>query len=161
MSEFTIDVTEFTAAAATLEGQADRILGNVAEGAVEGIADAVEAKVRTQARRHSRTGRLVRNVRQLEAVDAGFASKATVKATGMVAPIIIGGSRPHAIRPIRAHALGPLTGRGPAPFASGVRHPGTRPDPFFARGVRDADPESIMDRSAELAADALAAAVEG
>lgn len=161
MAEITIDASEFRAAAAALEDAADRILGNVAEDTIDRMADQVEAKVRAQARKRSRTGRMARNVRQLETVEAGFGSRATVKATGMVAPIIIGGSVPHAIRPLRARALGPLAGNGPAPFAAGVRHPGTRPDPFFARGVRDADVDTIIDRSAARAADELAAAVEG
>lgn len=50
---------------------------------------------------------------------------------------VIYGTRPHVIRPRRAHALRFEVG-GRAVYAAYVHHPGTRPNDFLARALREA-----------------------
>lgn len=160
---FSVDVSELDTLADGLARQLDDVLDPIAGDAVGELADATQDAIRAAARRHRRTGRLDKNIRQVDLRDAGLASSATVAATGMVAPILVGGSRAHRIRPLHARALA-LRGSGPASgFAAGVRHPGTAPDPFFARGIAasQADVGRIIDRGAERAADQLARVAEG
>lgn len=158
----TCDASDLETAAAGL-ARLDDVLDPLAADVVAELADVVQASVRDAARRHRRTGRLERNIRQVERVDAGMASRVTVAATGLAAPIIVGGSAAHVIAPARSHAL-TLYGAGPASgFASRVRHPGTAPDPFYSRGLAAArsDLDRVIDRGAQRAADQLARVAEG
>lgn len=154
MTTSAIDGSAFGKAARELRGfdaAADRIL----EDTVDAEGAAVQVAVRARARRHTATGRMVRQV-ELEASGSGSTRRATVHAFGRVAHLITGGTAPHLIRPLRDDAIRmPGVGRG---FAAAVRHPGTRPDPFFDQGVDDADAEldQINARAADRLADALA-----
>lgn len=156
-----IDASDLERAGDALAGRSDDVLGAVAEAAIGEMAVALQASVRQAASRHRRTGELDRRIRLVDDHPAGISSSAELRVIGRVAPIIIGGSRSHVIGPRRAGALafaGPPHG-----FASRVNHPGTRPDPFFARGVTQAraDIDRITDASADLAADRLAELAEG
>lgn len=155
---FTIDVHELDEAAAAL-GRADELLEPIAEGTVMDTAAATREAVRREARRHRVTGEMVDRVAIIDRRAAGMTSTATVRAGGIVAPRIIAGQKPHIIRARRARVL--AFGGPPATFAAGVRHPGTSPDPFVARGVRSADIDGVTDRAAASAADTIAAAVDG
>lgn len=129
-----IDASDLRAAGDRLVDQAD----DVFDGAIDELGDAAAAaiakEVRAGARRHRRSGRLERNVRVRQVVEGGAPSW-SIKVGGMVAPLIVGGTSPHTIGPVRSRALellspgGALTG-----FAGVVHHPGTRADPFVARG---------------------------
>lgn len=130
-----IDASEFRSAGAALVDDA----GDVIDAALGELGDdaaiAVQREVRAGARRHRRSGRLERNVR-IRRRDAGGSPSWSVRAGGMVAPMIVGGTSPHTIRPVRSRALamqGP--GGGIVGFAGAVHHPGQRPDPFVRRGL--------------------------
>lgn len=155
----TVDTHELIAAAAALESSADDVLGRVAADLVPAVAETVRDAVAAAA--PARTGQLRRRVRVVDAHVSGMATTETVAVIGRVAPIIIGGSAPHPIAPRHARALrfaGPPRG-----FAESVRHPGTRPDPFFARGARAAgsDIDRLTERAADRSVAELAQLVEG
>lgn len=158
----TIDVQELETTADVLTPATfDRLAGPVAEDGVQAIADAARTRVRAAARRHRRTGKMESRV-TIRATGDGIHTTARVHAGGR-APIIVGGSRPHLIRPVRAHVLaisgpGRITG-----FAAMTHHPGTRADPFVMRGLAaaDADIEAIVtDEARELLTD-LTRRIEG
>lgn len=155
---FTIDVDELETAAVALE-LVDALLDPVAEKTIGDMAEGVRDAVRREGRRHVQTGELLDRIQITDKRAAGMASAATVRAGGIVAPRIIGGTAPHTIRVRRARAL--AFGGSPASFASSVRHPGTSPDPFVARGVRTSDLDGMTDRAAASAADRIAEAVDG
>lgn len=50
---------------------------------------------------------------------------------------VIGGTRPHQIRPVRAKALR-FTVNGRVVFAQLVNHPGTKPNDFLSKALREA-----------------------
>lgn len=50
---------------------------------------------------------------------------------------VVNGTRPHQIRPVRARALRFTTG-GRIVFAKLVNHPGTKPDDFLNKALREA-----------------------
>jgi hypothetical protein len=157
---FRIDVSPLEHAADALEDGARSTFAHAAERTIPRMAEEVEAAVRVAAAPHRRTGKLASLIGTERERDAGIDSEATVRVAGRVAPIIVHGSRRHAIRARAGHALafaGPPHG-----FASRVNHPGTRPDPFFARGVRAAEPsiDRIVTSSAEAIASELAELVE-
>lgn len=146
---FTIDTRELDDARAGLAAF-DELAGDAAEPLVDESARAALDAVRSRASRHRRTGRMVRQIRTIAEGD-GLRRRAVVRAGGSIAPIIAGGSVAHNIRPARARAL--QLG-GALRFASSVRHPGTRPDPFVLAGLTDASGQ--IDRDADAAADRLA-----
>lgn len=155
---FTVDTSDVDRAVAAL-ADVDGLLDPVAAETVGDMAEATRDAVRAEARRHSVTGELVDRVEIRDRHLAGSASRATVRAGGIVAPRIIGGTAPHVIRVRRARALN--FGGSPAAFAASVRHPGTSPDPFVARGVRRADLDGLTDTAAASAAHRIAEAVDG
>jgi len=154
-----VDASDLGPALRALE-RVDDELAPIAEDVVTAMADAVQASVRSAARPHRRTGKLEANIRKVDARRAGLHTSVTVRATGTVAPIIIGGQRAHDIRPRRARALKLGPGMTEA-FAAGVHHPGVRADPFFSRGAAAANLDPILDRGADRAAHDVAAAMEG
>jgi hypothetical protein len=146
---FQIDADDFTAAAATLRSFAD-----VADGALDGLLDDVgadaEAAVRARAARHHRTGALEGEIRRVR-----HGADVEIHVGGPIAPIIVGGSAPHVILPIRSRSLA-LVSRVGGPverFAGRVRHPGTDPDPFVAEALDDT--LDSIDRTIEHAGDRL------
>lgn len=155
-----VDVRQLEAGAAALEGALDDAVDQVADGIVRDLADDALAGIRLEARRHRRTDRLESRMIVAEVAGHGTGIRATVGAVGRVAPLLVHGARPHAIRPRRARALY-LGARG---FAESVRHPGLRPDPFVHRGLEDAT-RNLDDRldagAGELAATLAAAIPEG
>jgi hypothetical protein len=114
-----------------------RLAGDVLAGAERQIGDDVLEAVRSRARRHRKSGQMERRIR-LKVTGDGADQVVRIHAGGKVAHLVIGGTRPHRIvapaRPI------PLGGRS---FAQSVRHPGTRPDPFFAAAVDGSAPRSV------------------
>lgn len=155
-----IDADEFRAAGDRMQGvDVDRQLDELGDDA----ALVVQREVRAQARRHRRSGRLDRNIR-VRQLDAGESPTWSVRAGGMVAPIIVGGSRPHIIEPVRSRALalgGP--GGGVVGFAGVVHHPGQRADPFVTRGLAAAEGDvgRLADQTVEAIAAELAETLEG
>lgn len=157
-ADFTIDTGDLEQAQAALE-LADELLDPLAAETIADFGEATVESVRREARRHRVTGELVDRVEIQDRRAAGMGSHLTVKAGGIVAPRIIGGTAPHLIKPRRARAL--AFGGSPAAFAESVRHPGTSPDPFVARGVRRADLDGLTDQAAATAAHRIAEAVDG
>lgn len=157
---FAIDAREVLEAGRQLDGAFSAVSDAYLEGAVEDLADVAQVSIRAAARRHRATGHLERNVRKVADRPAGASSSATVRATGMIAPIIVKGSAAHVIRPIHAHALD-LSGSSRR-LAASARHPGTRADPFVARGIEtmSGDVERVAERTVEKVAGRLAAELE-
>lgn len=146
-----IDATSFRAAESGLE-RFDEQLAGVAEATLERMADAAAEGVRAARRRHHVTGKGERLV-SVRSSGAGTRRTLRVHAGGRVAHLLTGGTRPHPIRALEGRALR-LAG-STRPFAAAVRHPGTRADPFVARGVAAARPD--IDRLVAGAADELVA----
>lgn len=159
---FTIDTDDLDGID-TMAAHLEDVLDPITETALEDMADAGQASVRAQARRHRRTGRLDRNIRLVDQGGAGLAHHVTVKATGMAAPIIVKGSRPHAIRPLAGGARALWIGEGAGRLVARVQHPGTRPDPFVARGLELARDEvaDVIDHAGARAVSQLATIAEG
>lgn len=138
----------------------DPVIGTVAAATTLDMGRAAEARIRARARRHRRTGGMDRRLR-LTTTGHGIGQRVTVHAGGKVAHLIVGGTRRHRItahgRPL------PIGGAGVRRFAESVQHPGTRPDPFVARGYADARGEirSELAGAAQDLARAAARAVEG
>lgn len=128
-----------------------------AQHGVETFGAVVQAAVRRDAARYRRTGKLERNIR-LSTQGAGMDTRAQLRLTGMVAPIIVKGQRAHLIRAVGAHALHLIRLNR---FAAVVRHRAVAPDPMVAEGVRAANLEQAADDAAREAARAIAAAIEG
>lgn len=146
---FEIDTDELDVAIAGLR-TLPALVDDVAEPLLDEAAVAALDAVRSRASRHRVSGRMVRQV-ALEREGDGVDHRVTVRAGGSIAPIVIGGSVAHDIRPVRARAL---TLQGSIQLAAHVRHPGTRPDPFVERGLDDAT--AVIDRDVDVAADRLA-----
>jgi hypothetical protein len=66
----------------------------------------------------------------------GFRPKATVVFDVDYAEAVHNGTRPHTIRPRNAQALRFVIG-GRVVYAKVVHHPGTKPNPFLERAVRE------------------------
>lgn len=90
-----------------------------------------------------RTGQHVRPGVKSRVDGRGTATRGRVYLTGAAIPVAAG-SRPHRLDPNRRRALRFSDGT----FAAGVDHPGNRPNPFFARGVKAAAPaiDAELDR---------------
>ena len=156
-----IDASAFDDAAQALERHGfERQAGRTTAWAIKRMGNAARRHVRAEARPHRRTGRLASQVRVVHR-GTGLAATTRVTTGGSVAGLIIGGTAPHDIAPVRSRAIA-MTGPGRAGpligFAAIVHHPGTRPDPYFARGVRAAGPEmrEITDQAADTMARELA-----
>jgi hypothetical protein len=139
-----IDAADFDHAARALEREGfGRQAGRTAGWAVRRAANAVRRTVRAAARPHRKTGRMSQRI-SVKVQGAGLDTTARVHAGG-VAAIIVRGSRPHDIAPVRSRALAMTTnGRAGGPlvgFATAIHHPGTRPDPFVQQGIEQAQPE--------------------
>lgn len=161
-----IDADDFIKASQALDHHGfDRIAGKRAGQAVRKAANVVRRSVRQAARSHRRTGKMAQRI-SVKVQGYGLDTEARVHAGG-VAPIIVGGSRPHDLAPINSRALamtstgqpgGPLIG-----FATAVHHPGTRPDPFVARGIDEAraDVQRTINEAAGAMLAELATRLEG
>lgn len=131
---FDVDTRPLTATARVLR-EGSRIIDDVAEAFVDDLAPDAERAVKARAHRHRRTGALeaeIGTVRQ----GAGADRRARVRVGGDIAPIIVGGSRPHTITARSRRALS-YELRGARSFAGTVHHPGTAPDPFVDRALDD------------------------
>jgi hypothetical protein len=62
---------------------------------------------------------------------------AVITSTHHATQYVINGTRPHLIRPVRAQALRFTTG-GRVVFAKLVHHPGTQPNDFLSKALREA-----------------------
>ena len=143
---FTLDTSELTAAVAVLDAAAfDALADQVAAPAMVDLGRAIQGNIRQAAEPHRRTGAMAAAV-VAQAHPAGIRTLVDVTA-GPPANLVVGGTRPHEIRPLHRHAL--QLGEGAASFASRVRHPGTRPDPFVARGIAASEPDvtKTLDRA--------------
>lgn len=120
----------------------------------------VRKNVRSEARAHRKSGKMAGNIRtRFSATSTGWRFQGSVKATGAVANLIVGGVKPHHI------ALGgkvmPIwggtgkwrggEGRGITGFARAVDHPGFAGDPFVDRGIAESEPAiaGFMDEGAQ------------
>lgn len=153
---FSIDATDFDAAALALEQLEDPI-GDAAQLAVPQLAGDVADEVRAGARRH---GGLARQVTE-SSRGSGIRTTARVHAGGLAAAIIVHGAAPHAIRPMHARAL--ELGAGGAKFAARVSHPGFPADPFVARAATLAPSSgaATLDHTASRLAADVATRLEG
>ena len=126
-----IDARDFAAASSALAHFDDQV-DLVTDDTLEAIGETVLEHVRTARRRHRVTGKGERLV-SLKSTGSGVARRIRVHAGGRVAHLLTGGTAPHRIRPLHRKAL--QLGLAGRPFAAVVAHPGTRADPFVARGV--------------------------
>jgi hypothetical protein len=134
-----IDRNVFKPAAEALEPRAfEAVAGKHVGHAIEASGTAVQEHVRRAASAHRRTGKLEKFVGR-KVAGRGLATTVDVHASGRVAHLITGGTAAHDISPIAARAIS-MTAAGGAlvGFAGSVHHPGTKADPFVARGVADA-----------------------
>jgi hypothetical protein len=156
-------VNDFDRAADALEPAAfRRTAGKAVEPAIRKAATAVQQAVRAAARPHRRTGKLERFV-SVTGGGTGLETELRVHAGGRVAHLITGGTVPHDISAVRSRAL-PIAGVGGAVgFAATVHHPGSRADPFVARGVAASEREvsQITDRATRELAHDLAESMTG
>ncbi len=76
-----------------------------------------------------RTGRLAQSI--VKEVGEG---EAKISALAPHAAFVVYGTAPHEIRPVNARVLA-FDAKGKLVFASLVRHPGTKPNPFMQKGV--------------------------
>ena len=126
-----MDTSELDRLAAGLDDWQAEAAGDVAGPALEAMADAAQRSIRSQAARHRRTGAMAASI-DVSASGAGINKRVRVT-TGRVAKILVHGTRRHEIGPsTRALPIAPYG------FASRVHHPGVPPDPFVARGLRQA-----------------------
>lgn len=167
MSKFEIDATPFGKASKAIAGfetAANRAL----EAALRKAGQAVRKSVRAEAKPHRRTGKLSKGIR-LWAKGRGRDATVTVKSTGPVAHLIVGGVKPHAItQPYKRgnatvmalHAPGKAG--GVTGFAKTVEHPGFGADPYFKRGVDASRDEvnRILATQGDLMAKQLAKQIE-
>lgn len=106
-------------------------------GGSRNAAEAFAGQVRRRAQELApvRSGRLRRSIRSTSRLGfRGWTSR--VGSDLDYAEFVHDGTRPHLIRPRRARALR-FTAGGRVVFARLVRHPGTRPNPFLDRALRE------------------------
>ena len=139
-----IGLADLQADVSRLETRRVRELDDAAEAGAEHVRDAVARR----AGRHRASGRMARQVKVIARAD-GLA----VHASGRVAHLITGGTAPHTIRSHGRALELRSAGGGLRGFAEVVHHPGTRADPFVARGLEDALPD--VDRELEHAGDRI------
>lgn len=135
----TIDADDFIRAAEALEGAGfDRQAGRIVASALRKSGNSVRRHVRERLKPHRQTGKLARAVRQ-DVRGYGMDTAVTVRSGGPVAHLVSGGVRAHDIDPGRIMAMhGPGRAKPLIGFAQAVHHPGFRGDPYFAKGIRDA-----------------------
>lgn len=161
-----IDARQFAHAAEALEKRGfEALAGRHVAGALKKGGNAVRRNVRAKARPHRKTGRLNSNVR-VELDGSGLELEVRIHAGGMVAPMIVGGTAPHEISPVRGRALAlhaPGRAGGVVGFAAVVSHPGTRADPFFHNGVEASihEVQDLVGQAAEAMARELVGRMEG
>lgn len=129
-------MTDFGRAADVLDRRHfERVAGDHVEPALEAAGATAQEHVRQAARRHRKTGKLERFVK-VRSSGHGLEATVDVHASGRVAHLITGGTGPHDIAPVRSRAIAMTSPGGDlVGFAATVHHPGTRPDPFVARGI--------------------------
>lgn len=139
------NTAELKAAAHALEARGfARDAGRIVAKGLRKMANAGRREIRAAMRPHRRTGKMAGKVRAW--FDGyGMDTTATVKAGGSVVHLIVAGTAPHELRPVRARAMTiRAPGRAGAVVAvrrGPIRHPGTRPDPVVERGIEAAMPE--------------------
>jgi hypothetical protein len=137
-------VVTFDVDARSVAGAGDAIRaldpGPAMAGAVDAVGADAERAARARARRHRESGRLEAQLRA-EVEGQGIAHTLTMRAGGPIAPIIIGGSVAHIIKPVHRRALASVShaAGGLRHLAGIVHHPGTRPDPFVADAMDEAE----------------------
>lgn len=140
----TDETREYAQAARALRGAGELAEPHL-ETAERRIGEAIAGNVRQAARRTRASGRLDRSI---TSTTKGDGSRAVTRVTAAAphAHLVAGGTRPHTIRAIRSRALPVKRGSTVVGFAESVRHPGTRPRPFFAEGVdaSEADITRVM-----------------
>lgn len=139
-----IDAADFDRAAQALDREGfGAAAGRTASWAIRRSGNAIRRKVRERAKPHRKTGRMAQRV-QVIAKGTGLHTEVRVKAGGSIAPLIVRGTAPHDIEPVRSRAIA-MTAPGRAGaligYSAVVHHPGTKADPFFARGVADSTGE--------------------
>lgn len=133
-----VDAGELARGSRSVAASSGRRIGDALADDLDASGLAVQDAVRRRAGRHSRTGRMARYV-NVRGTGAGGTRQVRVHASGRVAHLIVGGTRPHVIRPIRRQALAIRPdGLAIVAFAADVRVRGVRPDPFVALGAQDA-----------------------
>lgn len=153
-----VDATDFEAAAQALGA---RGFLPIAEKRVKHVlrqsANSVRAHIQDEARRHRRTGKMLRSVHTTWK-GAGLNFQVRVGVTDPIAYLIVGGVRPHDEVATRPMPIG-----GIHPFAEAVHHPGFRADPFVHRGIVRAEPEiqGYVDAGGKLMASDLAKKMKG
>jgi uncharacterized protein (DUF1501 family) len=130
-----VDARDFRAAAVAL-GSFDGIVDDVIGPTELRAGEVLEAAIRSAGSRHRATGKMLRNIKA-RPVGSGVGTRVRVTTGGSVAHLIVGGTRGHFISPTRGRALVLAGGE----LRSLAHHPGTRPDPFPARGIADAADE--------------------
>lgn len=114
-----------------------RLLEIVGTDLAEAAAEAAVRKVAEIAQRSIASaappGRTAAAV-TLKVANQGFETEATVRAGGL-APLLVFGTVPHLILPRKRKAL---AWRGANHPAGDVNHPGSAPNDFVARGIREA-----------------------
>lgn len=152
-----IDASELTAAAAILDaGSVGAAIDHAMDPAIAELGRDIQRNVRDAGRSHRRTGRMEAAV---TVGSAGPGGGIEITA-GPPANLIVGGTRAHEIR-AHGHALR-LDGAS-IPFAGVVHHPGTRADPFVARGIDRSGPDiaDALDTAGAEIVHTLAAALGG
>jgi hypothetical protein len=113
----------------------------------------VRKNVRSEARAHRKSGKMAGSIRtRFSATSTGWRFQGSIKATGAVANLIVGGVSPHHIAlggkvmPIwggsgrRGGQWRGGAGMGITGFARFVDHPGFAGDPFVDRGIAESEP---------------------
>lgn len=140
------DVEEFVDVLTDLPDAADVELA-------EAVArSAIAAQRIVQQRAPGGAGGRVGTAVELRTTGSGPGTESRVVLTGPAIPVALG-SRPHAIAPKNVRALA-FEGR----FAARVDHPGNPSNPFFQRGIADAETE--FDHELDDAADRVAQTIE-
>jgi hypothetical protein len=131
----TIDGRAFARAARALERHGfEEVASDTVKHALRQSANVVRGNVKTEARRHHRTGHLEAGVHTTWK-GAGLAFQLRVSSTGPEAHLITGGVRPHKIDAGRPMNIGGVIG-----FKDAVEHPGIKADPYVHRGIKESLP---------------------
>lgn len=159
-----IDATALLTAADALRDLPDLAADIVADAQVDG-ATALQRTVRKAASRHRATGKMIGHV-TFRVKGTGWQRRVVFYAGGVLAHLSIFGTRPHRIPGAgNVHHAVPVTGSAGTVvgYHGTVTHPGTHPDPWFARGTRAGMPavQDIADEAARTIASRLANQMEG
>jgi hypothetical protein len=138
---------------------------------VRRTVNTVRKNVRAQAAPHRKTGKMRNSVRtRFAAQSSGWRFYGSMRVTGAVANLIVGGVVPHRIT--AGGAVMPMwtgagkwkrgEGRGIIGFARAVEHPGFAADPFVDRGIDESRPaiQGYMDDAVKTMAKELAYRLE-